>query len=316
MQKGFSSSRFVGLVLFLLLLSLFVIGCNDPQATVPQSNLVQPAQSTPGPQKNANIDQVVSTPTPTANAIVPTATALPLMTPTPTPPPVVTVNWNPGPSTMYTVSLANVRDMPFTSGTIVRTMQASQALTVYGTVDGEILGNGALWYRVSDQNSMPQYVYSALVVANKTAPVQPTTAPGKVIKVNLTTQHIYAYENGTVVHDNLITSGQPYLLTPTGTFQIISKLHPTTFYSPWPKTSPYYYAPLQINYALGFQGTLLFLHDAYWRGNDFGPGTNVQHTGANGTQMTGSHGCVEMPTADSAWFYNWATIGTPLIISY
>lgn len=313
MRKGFSHSRFVGLALFVLLLSIFVIDCNEPQETVPQSNLVQPAQSIPGTQKNANIYQVVSTLTPIANAVVPTSTALPLAKPTPTP--VVTVNWKPGTSTVYTVGLANVRDMPFTSGEIVRIVQAAQALTVYGTVDGEIMGNGALWYRVSDQNSLPQYVYSAQVVANKAVPT-PSPVTGKVIKVNLTTQHIYAYENGAVVHDNLITSGQPYLLTPTGTFQIISKLHPTTFYSPWPKVSPYYYAPLQINYALGFQGTLLFLHDAYWRSNDFGPGTNVPHTGANGTKMTGSHGCVEMPTADSAWFYNWATIGTPLIISY
>ncbi|HTI15321.1 MAG TPA: L,D-transpeptidase, partial [Dictyobacter sp.] len=139
---------------------------------------------------------------------------------------------------------------------------------------------------------------------------------GKVIKVNLTTQHIYAYDNGVVVHDSLVSTGQPGLLTPTGTFSIISKLSPTTFYSPWPKGSPYYYAPLHINYALGFEGTLLFLHDAYWRGNDFGPGTNVPHTAANGSQMTGSHGCVEMPTAEAAWFYNWAAIGTPLIISY
>ncbi|GCE24941.1 hypothetical protein KDA_04250 [Dictyobacter alpinus] len=216
---------------------------------------------------------------------------------------------------MYTAGQANVRNAPFTSGAIMRTVPASQLLTVYGTVDGEILGNGSLWYRVSDQNSMPQYIYSALVVESKPAPVQPT-APGKMIKVNLSTQHIYAYENGSVIHDSVITSGQPNLLTPTGTFKIISKLHPTTFYSPWPKTSPYYYAPLNINYALGFQGTLLFLHDAYWRGNDFGPGTNVPHKAADGTQMTGSHGCVEMPTSEAAWFYNWADMGTPLSIAY
>ncbi|GCF11331.1 hypothetical protein KDI_48950 [Dictyobacter arantiisoli] len=212
--------------------------------------------------------------------------------------------------------MANIRSTPDTNGIITQTVAASQAITVYGTATGEILSNGATWYRVSDQNSAPQYIYSALVKTTKTVIVNPgSDNSGKVIKVNLTTQHIYAYNNGTIVYDALISSGQPNLLTPTGNFTIISKLHPATFYSPWPQGSPYYYAPLHINYALGFQGTLLFLHDAYWRGNDFGPGTNVPHTVA-GKTMTGSHGCVEMSTADAAWFYNWAAIGTPLIIAY
>jgi lipoprotein-anchoring transpeptidase ErfK/SrfK len=203
--------------------------------------------------------------------------------------------------------------MPSTAGTLLKTLGPSQELTAYGTVNGEILSDGGMWYRVSDANSTPEYVYNDLVTTTKPAPVDDGT--GKIIKVNLTTQHAYAYDNGVLVYDNLITSGQPGLLTPTGTFQIISKLSPATFYSPWPQGSPYYYAPLHINYALGFQGTLLFLHDAYWRNGDFGPGTNVPHM-VNGKEMTGSHGCVEMSTADAAWYYNWATIGTPLIISY
>lgn len=139
-------------------------------------------------------------------------------------------------------------------------------------------------------------------------------ASAKVVKVDLTAQHLYAYNNGVLIRDILITSGQPALATPTGTFQILSKLSPTTFYSPWPPGSPYYYPPLQINYALGFQGTLLFLHDAPWRGNDFGPGTNVPHTTSQGITQTGSHGCVEMSTANAAWLYNWASIGTKLVI--
>jgi lipoprotein-anchoring transpeptidase ErfK/SrfK len=235
---------------------------------------------------------------------------------TPTPLPTPTIDWDSTALTIYAVGTANIRSIPYTSGTILDTVAAGQSLTAYGTVDGEILSAGAVWYRVSAQESAPEYIYSELVNTTKPVQVDNSGGAGKVIKVNLTTQHIDAYDNGTLVHDNLITSGQPNLMTPTGTFQIISKLHPTIFTSPWGPDSPYYYAPLHINYALGFQGTLLFLHDATWRGDDFGPGTQVPHTAADGTQMTGSHGCVEMSTTNSEWFYNWATIGTPLIISY
>jgi lipoprotein-anchoring transpeptidase ErfK/SrfK len=241
----------------------------------------------------------------------PTVTTEPQSTPTP-----LVIDWNTAVATIYTLGAANIRDTPFTSGAILDTVDAGQSLTSYGTVDGEILSAGAVWYRVSAQDSAPQYIYSDLVSTTKPVQVDTSVGAGKVIKVNLTTQHIDAYDNGTIVHDNLITSGQPGLMTPTGTFQIISKLHPTVFTSPWPVGSPYYYAPLNIDYALGFQGTLLFLHDATWRGTDFGPGTQVPHTGTDGSQMTGSHGCVEMATANSEWFYNWTPIGTPLIISY
>jgi lipoprotein-anchoring transpeptidase ErfK/SrfK len=254
-----------------------------------------------------NVDHVLLTPTATATTVVQS---------TPTPVPTLTVNWSASASTIYTVGTANIRSLPYTSGSIVSTAAAGQALSSYGTIAGEILSAGAVWYRVSAQGSAPEYIYNELVSTTKPVPVSADTASGKVINVNLTTQHIDAYDNGVLVHDNLITSGQPGLLTPTGTFSIISKLHPTVFYSPWGKDSPYYYAPLNIDYALGFQGTLLFLHDATWRGNDFGPGTQVPHTAADGTQMTGSHGCIEMSVTNSAWFYNWAPLGTPLSISY
>ena len=293
-------------ILTCIMASLLLTACGSQVVEVGQGAIIE--------QHVQNVDQVPVTPTqtmPTKTATTgPAATATP--EPTPTPLPVVTVSWTSA-TTLYTLGNANIRTAPFTEAALVKTVAASQALTSYGTVAGEILVDGGTWYRISDANSAPEYIYNDLVSTKAPQPVQNNI--GKIIKVNLTTQHIYAYDNNVLVDDSVITSGQPGLLTPTGTFQIISKLHPTTFYSPWPKGSPYYYSPLSINYALGFQGTLLFLHDATCRGNDFGPGTNVPPT-VNGTQMTGSHGCIEMPVSQSQWFYNWAPIGTPLIISY
>jgi lipoprotein-anchoring transpeptidase ErfK/SrfK len=311
MQK--SSLRFRGLLSFLMLwlcivASVLLTACGGQATQTNQGSTNQGSIITQGVH---NIDLVPGTPTTTAKKAMPDS-SIPMATATPTTPAVITVSWI-SPSTLYTIGYANVRSTPYTTGTLIKTISPLQELTAYGTVNGDILSDGGVWYRVSDANSTPEYVYNDLVITNKPAPVNDDA--GKVIKVNLTTQHAYAYDNGVLVHDNLITSGQPGLLTPTGTFQIISKLSPAIFYSPWPLSSPYYYAPLHINYALGFQGTLLFLHDAYWRNGDFGPGTNIPHM-VNGKEMTGSHGCVEMSTADAAWYYNWATNGIPLIISY
>lgn len=287
-------------ILSCIMAALLLTACGGQAVEVGQGAIIE--------QHVKNVDQIPVTPTQTISTKP--ATATPESAPTPLP--IVTVSWT-NATTLYTLGNANIRTAPFTEGALVKTVAASQVLTSYGTVAGEILVDGGTWYRISDSNSAPEYVYNDLVSTTAPQPVQNNS--GKIIKVNLTTQHIYAYDNNVLVDDSVITSGQPGLLTPTGTFQIISKLHPTTFYSPWPKGSPYYYSPLSINYALGFQGTLLFLHDATWRGNDFGPGTNVPHT-VNGTLMTGSHGCIEMPVSQSQWFYNWAPIGTPLIISY
>jgi lipoprotein-anchoring transpeptidase ErfK/SrfK len=151
---------------------------------------------------------------------------------------------------------------------------------------------------------------------SNSAPAAPIST-GKVIYVNLTTQHLYAYEDGALVNDFLITSGRPELMTPTGTFTVLDKGQNLTFYSPWPPSSPYYYSPEFVPYALRLTTTGIYIHAAPWReAGDFGPGTQYPHTLPDGTQSTGSHGCINTTTAEGAWYYNWAPIGMPVVIGY
>jgi lipoprotein-anchoring transpeptidase ErfK/SrfK len=135
--------------------------------------------------------------------------------------------------------------------------------------------------------------------------------------VNLTTQHLYAYQDGALVNDFLITSGRPELQTPPGTFTVLDKAANVTFYSPWPPDSPYYYSPEFVPYALRLTYSGIFIHAAPWReAGDFGPGTQYPHTLPDGTQATGSHGCINTTTSDAGWAYNWAPIGMTVVISY
>jgi lipoprotein-anchoring transpeptidase ErfK/SrfK len=138
-------------------------------------------------------------------------------------------------------------------------------------------------------------------------------ATGKAIVVNVTEQKLYAYNDGKVVYSTFVQTGRDSLPTPRGTFSISSKSSPTTFRSPWPKGSPYWYPPTYINYAMQFKAGGFFLHDATWH-SVFGPGTNRQHYDPRFGWQDGSHGCVSMPLSAAAWLYKWAPIGTKVTI--
>lgn len=219
--------------------------------------------------------------------------------------------------TAATTNWANVRIGPGTNYDIANTYAPGTSVTIYATVSGEVVWNGiSNWYRISSLASSPLYIYSGLVGAasspgdNNTSP--PSTQ-GKVIVVNIARQWMYVYQDGTQVYDSPVTTGQPALPTPPGTYSVIAKLHPTTFYSPWPKGSPYWYEPTHIEYALEWDAQGYFLHNSWWR-TVYGPGTNVWHYDPIYGQETGSHGCVSMPLDVATWLYNWASLGTTVEI--
>lgn len=137
--------------------------------------------------------------------------------------------------------------------------------------------------------------------------------PAKAILVSLEYQVVYAYEQDSLVRWSYVTTGRPELQSPRGVYRVTGHLHPTTFYSKWPKGSPYYYPPVHINYAIRFLGSDFFLHD-YSERHYYGPGTNVWHQNPDGTWETGSHGCVEVPLDAVHWLYNWAPDGTPVVL--
>jgi lipoprotein-anchoring transpeptidase ErfK/SrfK len=143
---------------------------------------------------------------------------------------------------------------------------------------------------------------------------QGTGVAGKVIMVSLSKQWLYAYQDGTQVYSTAVMTGRPALPTPTGTYHVFLKLSPTTFYSPFPQGSPYWYAPTFIHYALEWRAGGFFLHDSWWH-SVYGPGTNGWHDDPTYGWQWGSHGCVSMSLRDAAWLYNWTPIGTTVQIN-
>ncbi len=216
-----------------------------------------------------------------------------------------------------TTGWANVRTAPTTSSAIVAIYAPGTSLTIYATVSGQaVWNNDAHWDRISKPGSPPQYIYAELVSLSSSAgsPGVLPSSGNKVIEVSLSRSWLYAYENGKQVFSAAVITGRSTLPTPTGTFHVFAKLSPTTFYSPWPVGSPYYYAPTYINYALEFLAGGYFLHDTSWH-SVYGPGTNNWHYDPVDGWQWGSHGCVGMPLSAARWLYDWAPIGTTVQIT-
>jgi lipoprotein-anchoring transpeptidase ErfK/SrfK len=130
---------------------------------------------------------------------------------------------------------------------------------------------------------------------------------GKVIVISIARQELMALENGVPVLHTLVTTGRPALPTITGTFHIMAKYSPYCMRSSWPPGSPYYWAGCAgMSYAMEFEGSGYFIHDAPWRSR-YGPGTN---------DSNGTHGCVNVPRNASQmdFLYNWTPMGTTVVI--
>jgi lipoprotein-anchoring transpeptidase ErfK/SrfK len=127
---------------------------------------------------------------------------------------------------------------------------------------------------------------------------------GRVILISLTEQRLTACQDGGVSLDTPVTTGRPALPTPRGRWSILRKNSPWTMRSPWPPSSPYWYPPSRVEYAMWFRSDGYAVHDAPWR-SQYGPGT----------QDAGTHGCVNVPRPAMDQLYAWAPVGTPVLVS-
>ena len=224
------------------------------------------------------------------------------------------------PQSGLTTDWANVRSGPTTQSAVITTYPPGTHVTIYATISGEnAWGSSTTWDRISLLSSPPLFIYAPLITLTSgnnsgSGGQAPPSSSGKVIVVSLSRQWLYAYQNGQEVFNAAVMTGRPDLPTPTGTYHVFAKYSPTTFYSPWPQGSPYWYPPTHISYALEWREGGYFLHDSWWH-TVYGPGNNGWHYDPTYGWQWGSHGCVSMPLGAAAWLYNWAPIGTTVQIN-
>lgn len=118
-----------------------------------------------------------------------------------------------------------------------------------------------------------------------------TITTGKQIIVDLSDSRIYAYQDGQLVRSVLASTGLPATPTVQGNFTVQRK------YTSQTMSGPGYYLP-------GVQWIMYFyagyaIHGTYWH-NNFG--------------QPMSHGCVNLPNEEALWFYEFAPVGTPVLV--
>ncbi len=131
--------------------------------------------------------------------------------------------------------------------------------------------------------------------------------PNQLIVVSIQAQRLTAFDRGQVVVDTLVTTGRSTLPTDIGAMRVWKKDSPWTMQSPWPKGSPDWYPDTQVRMVVWFTKNGEGLHDASWQPpGTYGPGSQ------NGPYS--SHGCIHVPPAAETTLFNWAQIGTPVVV--
>ncbi|MGH7903174.1 MAG: L,D-transpeptidase [Candidatus Dormibacteraceae bacterium] len=131
--------------------------------------------------------------------------------------------------------------------------------------------------------------------------------PAHAIVVDYTAQHLWAYAGADLVVNTPVTTGRPQLPTDLGRMRVLAKNSPWTMRSPWPKTSQWYYPPTVVQMVLWFTDTGEGLHDASWEyPSQYGPGSQFG--------PAASHGCIHLPGQAETVLFNWAPIGTPVVV--
>jgi lipoprotein-anchoring transpeptidase ErfK/SrfK len=139
---------------------------------------------------------------------------------------------------------------------------------------------------------------------------------GQVIVVSMAGQALRLYQGGQLVRAFQVTTGRYERPSLPGLWSQLNRQSPTTFRSSDPPSSPYWYPPTPIHYAILYHEGGYFIHDSWWR-YTYGPGTQFPHADASGNQSfagNGSHGCINVQEEQAAWLYNNTSWGTAVIV--
>ena len=172
-------------------------------------------------------------------------------------------------------------------------LPASTLEHTIGTVRGD---DGALWYQTNDFYYVPA---AGIFRAGDSG-----SFSGRWLLANLLpTTRVVALEGQTPVRTMFALRGIPQFPTPVGVFSILRRVPNETMDSLTvgiPHNSPYGYLVKNVLYTQYFTPDGASLHDNYWSSN-FG--------------AAGSHGCLGLSFADSKWLWDWAGIGTPVVVN-
>ena len=139
----------------------------------------------------------------------------------------------------------------------------------------------------------PDEIYSDQIIILPESSVTPPdiSETDKLIVVALSLQKVFVYEGGRVINEFLVSTGLPETPTVQGRFSIWLKYESTGM------SGPGYDLPNVLWTMYFYKG--YGLHGTYWH-NNFG--------------QPMSHGCVNLRDEDAKWLFDWAPLGTSVIV--
>ncbi len=203
-----------------------------------------------------------------------------------------------------------VRSGPGTDYPTVSRLRNGMVLKVGGKVERD----GQSWYKIvfdewlryperlkDDWYVAAPYVRILLDEGSKTIwENEYSTTTKKTIVVDRSEQMVYAYEGGELFLAATTSTGLDFTPTPRGTFKVFKKTPSRYMQGPLPNLPDRQYYDLPgVPWNLYFTEGGAVIHGAYWH-NSFG------------SQY--SHGCVNLLPSTAEVIYNWAELGTEVIV--
>jgi lipoprotein-anchoring transpeptidase ErfK/SrfK len=143
-------------------------------------------------------------------------------------------------------------------------------------------------------------IFSFFILTNPAQATEIHTTE-KLIVVDTGSQTLTAWNEGKIQHTTKVSTGMKKTPTVKGTFPIYWKIPMKDMRGP----SPYKHIYPSGRYHLKNVPHVMFfhqgyaIHGAYWH-NNFG--------------RVASHGCVNVPLASAEWLFNFADVGTKVVV--
>ncbi len=209
----------------------------------------------------------------------------------------------------YVGTCVNMRSAPSVTAPVVERLRTGVVLRVEGTVHAE----GHDWYKIMmdeyirfpERVTSDWYVYADAVElitdeGDKNL-VKGSATTTKNIYVNLSEETLYAYEDDTLFMSAPISTGLELTPTPAGTFTVFRKTPSRYMQGPLPGVSTQVYDLPGVPWNLYFTEEGAVIHGAYWH----------DHFGE-----PWSHGCVNLSPENAKKLYQWASVGTKVVVKH
>jgi hypothetical protein len=239
----------------------------------------------------------------------PQVAQVPTPEPTPTPKPyhyieiVNACDWN------HVGTCVNLRTGPGSKYPVHEKLRNGVVLQIGDSV---VDAEGMTWYKVifSTELRYPERVAGDLYVAltdsvqvfgddgDQYASVMNASSTKRIV-VDISQQKLYAYDGQDLFMEETISTGLEFTPTPRGQFFVFKKTPSRYMQGPIEGVSDQYYDLPGVPWDLYFNVGGAVIHGAYWH-DKFG--------------QRWSHGCVNLPLESAKRLYQWADVGTPVLV--